>query len=253
MISVKFIYDGIPRQFMFPFKRHLPSAQEKTIKDMCQLIEWLEENKKSWKRYRPTIDMDGTKLTYDIGDRYKHSVIDMSTDAITREFNNLIKHVRKACLTLCSVYISLLKRACRAAKNTDNRKTEKDLHEIYAVMASLFDNMLVSDLKKELKKEHRIEFMQALKLKKYVKENYKREMMWDVEWMYEHGVPEWDETDPDWIKVRQKVAKRMHDTAGKNWRENSIVKKVLKKEQQFTNDIGELLKRFKAIIDNFIR
>lgn len=221
-------------------------VRKEIIYNISALIKQLKAKKKEWQRHHLKIAVAGVEFSPNVGERYSHLSVSGTTDKITVEFEHLIRHVRKMCIKLCSEYISLLN---KANKTIIKNKQKRKLNEIYSAMLDLYNSFLLSDWKKDLRKEHKIEFKEALELKRLRQELAKKVSDWDITWLRSEGLIEpSQESDPNFINWYKKFGSSL--VTWKNWRENSLVKNELKRQLYFQNFIKDTITRYKEMIDN---
>lgn len=231
---------------MWPFSPTFRSVQKEAIDRIDELIIKLKDKKKEWKRFRPDYEPDMTLHVGFVGEVYPSE----EEIKFCLYVQHVMKHVRKVCIKLCSDYISFLKMARKAIKKKEGERLKAALNEILNIMIGVFNHILLSDWKKELRKVHKLEFKAELNRKKWQKEKGRRLAKWDVEFMKKHkplaDIVELGEGNPSSIQGFREFGSEMVNQKG--WRNYSFLRNDLKKELDFQKFLEWIIKGYKKII-----
>lgn len=248
----KFYIQASKNKYMFPFERNLPANKVGAIEKISQLIEQLKEKKEDWKRFHPyygITDFSQQKLIAGVEHYDEPSREEMR---FRKRLIRVMESLKKACIILCSDYLSLFKKAQKYIRKCEGKHLVLLLSEICNIMASIYEELLKAEWIKELRKVHRLELKMKLLGRRTTRTWLKEMSTWNSQQFKEFYKGKGIEPliNEDYVPTLRKIAeKRLNSLSDyKNWKRlEAPFSRDFRKAYEFQKYILQLIEVFKRI------
>ncbi|GEM_PF-3414046 len=231
----------------FFHSKRLSNKEVDAISKISYMIKILEVKKKKWKSFYP----------YYIpkSDAFAFMPLNISSEEKSLRYNQekYMADAKNICLKISSIFINYLVTSLKYLKKKKKEDLKYSLNEILQLLKHELSEAISSQLIKDLKKAHEMDYKMFLKrvknYKKLLELAEKRDPAY-ISWLHKLGIrPETQEELEEHIELAIEEYKR--SISLKNYEKYSGFRKDLKELLEFKNFLEiNIMAEFKLIIDN---
>jgi hypothetical protein len=224
---------------MFNNSQSFNPKDHEAILGISQLIIQLKDKKREWKSFKPKY------LNYNRRAIFTAESLLLEDRAFLRKFGHVMKRIKKMNIKICSEYIFLLEKAIVYIRKQPVKR-DAQLHIILQTLNGLYQKAIKSEIVSDLSQIHKMEFEDALRVKKHSKEFYQKVQSWDADWLRHRGYEMANFEDSSSIKRLQSDFAPVGSY--NNWRKDTLVKNELRKVLQFKVFLENIIKNYENIV-----